>query len=113
MLQRETMINEIRQGLAVYENYVRPGGTLNLTDTNVHAEDFAAGLLNGIHGWNLVSTNQVTANYPCIDLIDETLGLGVQVTSETGSGKLTKTLECAKTHGLAAKVKHLKVFLLI
>jgi hypothetical protein len=113
MLQRQTMIDEIRQGLAVYENYVRPSGTLNLTDTNVHAEDFAAGLLNSIHGWNLVGTNTATSNYPCIDLIDETLALGVQVTSEPGSAKLTKTLECAKTHRLAEKVKHLKVFLLI
>jgi tetratricopeptide (TPR) repeat protein len=113
MLQRQTMIDDIRRGLAVYENYVRPGGTLNLTDSNVHAEDFVAGLLNGIHGWNLVSTNQATANYPCIDLIDETLAFGVQVTSESGSDKLTKTLECANTHQLAEKVKHLKVFLLI
>ena len=113
MLQRQTMIDDIRQGLAVYQNYVLPGGTLNLTDTNVHAEDFVAGLLNSIYGWSLVSTNQSTANYPCIDLIDETLALGVQVTSEAGSAKLTKTLECAKTHDLAKNVKHLKVFLLI
>jgi len=113
MLQRQTMIDDIRQGLAVYKSYVQQGGTLNLTDTNVHAEDFVAGLLNSIHGWSLVSTNQVTANYPCIDLIDETLALGVQVTSEAGSAKLTKTLECAKTQKLAEKVKHLKVFLLI
>src|SRR5215213_1783258 len=85
MLQRETMFDDIRKGLAVYQNYVRPGGTLNLTDTNVHAEDFVAGLLNAIQGWSLVSTNQVTANYPCLDLIDERLGLGVQVTAEEGS----------------------------
>jgi tetratricopeptide (TPR) repeat protein len=113
MLQRETMLDDIRKGLAVYQNYVRPGGALNLTDTNVHAEDFVAGLLNAIQGWGLVSTNQVTANYPCIDLIDERLGLGVQVTAEEGSDKLTKTVECIKTHKLAVKIKHLKVFLLI
>jgi hypothetical protein len=113
MLQRQTIIDDIRQGLAVYQNYVLPGGTLNLTDTNVHAEDFVAGLLNSIYGWSLVSTNQSAANYPCIDLIDETLALGVQVTAEAGSAKLTKTLECAKAHDLAKKVKHLKVFLLI
>lgn len=113
MLQRETMTDDIRKGLAVYQNYVRPGGTLNLTDTNLHAEDFVAGLLNAINGWSLVSTNQVTANYPCIDLIDELLGLGVQVTAEEGSAKLTKTVECLKTHQLAGRVKHLKVFLLI
>lgn len=107
------MIDDIRKGLAVYQNYVRPAGILNLADTNVHAEDFVSGLLNSMHGWSLVSTNQVTANYPCIDLVDEPLGLGVQVTSEEGSAKLTKTVECAKTHKLAERVKHLKVFLLI
>lgn len=79
MLQRETMIDDIRKGLAVYQNYVRPGGT---------------------------------ANYPCIDLIDERRGLGVQVTAEEGSPKLTKTVECVKTHQLAGRIKHLKVFLL-
>ncbi len=90
MLERQTLIEQIRRGLAVYQDYVRPGGTLNLTDTNVHAEDFVAGLLNSIHSWSLVSTNQTTANYPCIDLLDKSLGLGVQVTSEEGSAKLTK-----------------------
>ena len=113
MLQREIMIADIRKGLAVYQNYVRPGGTLNLTDTNVHAEDFVAGLLNAIYGWNLVNANQATANCPCIDLIDARLGLGVQVTAEAGSDKLTETVECLKTHKLAGKIKHLKVFLLI
>jgi tetratricopeptide (TPR) repeat protein len=113
MLHRETMTDDIRNGLAVYQGYVRSGGNLNLTDTNVHAEDFIAGLLNSIHGWRLDRTNQETANYPCIDLIDEQLGLGVQVTAEKGSAKLTKTVECVKSHKLAERVKHLKVFLLI
>jgi len=113
MLQRETLIADIRRGLAVFQDYVRPGGTLNLTDSNVHAEDFVAGLLNSIYGWSLLSTNKVTANYPCIDLIDEQQGLGVQVTAEGGSAKLTKTVECLKANELAGNVKQLKVFLLI
>lgn len=113
MLQRETLIADIRKGLAVFQDYVRPGGTLNLTDSNVHAEDFVAGLLNSINGWSLVSTNKATANYPCIDLIDMSLGLGVQVTAEGGSPKLTKTVECLKEHKLAGNVTQLKVFLLI
>lgn len=113
MLQREKMIADIRKGLAVYQDYIRPGGTMNLTDTNIYAENFVAGLLNAIHGWNLVSTNQAKANYPCIDLIDKRLGLGVQVTVETGSGKLNKTIECANNHELAGKIKHIRVFLLV
>src|SRR5438093_1362994 len=86
---------------------------MNLTDTNVHAEDFVAGLLNALHGWSLVNTNKETANYPCIDLIDETRGLGVQVTAEKGSAKLTETIECLERHKLAGKVRYLKVFSLI
>jgi len=113
MLQREIMIADIRKGLAVYQDYVRSGGPLNLTDTNVHAENFVAGLLNAINGWNLISTNQATANYPCIDLIDEQLALGVQVTAEEGSDKLTKTVECVKAHNLAGRIRYLKVFLLL
>ncbi|XZE44052.1 SMEK domain-containing protein [Pirellulaceae bacterium SH467] len=113
MLQREVLIADIRKGLAVFQNYVRPGGTLNLTDSNVHAEDFVAGLLNSIYGWSLLSTNKVTANYPCIDLIDEQQGLGVQVTAEGGSAKLTKTVECLNANELAGRVTQLKVFLLI
>jgi len=41
MLERENLLEDIRKGLAVLQNYIRPGGTLNLTDTNVHSEDFA------------------------------------------------------------------------
>jgi tetratricopeptide (TPR) repeat protein len=113
MLQRDALIQDIRSGLAALQNYVRPGGTLNLTDTNVHAENLVATLLNGIYGWDLVSTNCKSANYPCIDLIDEGRWLGVQVTSEKGSVKLTKTIECLARHGLASKIRQLKVFSLI
>ena len=113
MLEREYLLEDIRKGLAVLQNYVQPGGKLNLTDTNVHAEHFVAGLLNAIYGWSLVSTNQESANYPCIDLIDEGRGLGVQVTSERGSAKLTETLECLKKHGLSATIRQLIVFSLI
>ena len=58
MLQKETLIEDIRKGLAVLQNYVRPSGTLNLTDTNVYAEEFVAGLLNGSRrqGVNLMIT---------------------------------------------------------
>src|SRR5262245_42619546 len=113
MLQNESLVNDIRKALAALQNYIKPGGQVNLTDINVHAEDFVAALLNEIYGWNLVNTNQTTANYPCIDLIDEALELGVQVTAEGGSHKLAKTVECLETNGLSGKIKQLKVFLLI
>jgi ankyrin repeat protein len=113
MLTRDELISDIRRGVAIFENYVRPGGPVNLTDANVHAEPFVAGLLNHVYGWNLVSTNDNTANYPCIDLIDKSLRLGVQVTSEKGSKKVNDTIDCLEKHKLAGKVRKLKVFSLI
>src|SRR5579885_1075083 len=113
MLENAALIEAIRQRLAVLQDYLRPGGMVNLTDSNVYAEPFEAGLLNAIYGWDLVSTNQETANYPCIDLIDEGRGLGVQVTAERGSGKLTEMVECLGRHGLAGKIRQVKVFSLV
>jgi hypothetical protein len=113
MLAKDDMIRDIRKGLSALRAYIAPGGPLNLTDINVQAEDFVAGLLNAIHGWRLVNTNRATTNYPCIDLIDEARKLGVQVTSETTSAKVTGTVECLKAHGLAGRVSGLKVFMLV
>lgn len=113
LLAKEALIGDIRSALAVFQDYVRPGGKLNLTDLNVQSEDFVAGLLNAVFGWALVGTNKIKANYQCIDLIDESRKLGVQVTAEGGSDKLTGTLECLEKHKMAREVSQLKVFLLI
>jgi len=113
VLAKDEMIRDIRKGLSALQAYIAPGGPLNLTDINVQAEDFVAGLLNAIHGWGLVNTNQATANYPCIDLIDEVNTLGVQVTSETSSAKVSGTLECIKARNLAGRVSHLMVFMIV
>lgn len=113
MLERQKLIDDIRRGVAALQSYIEPGGTLNLTDTNVHAETFVAGLLNALFGWSLVSVNRNTANHPCIDLIDDAQGLAVQVTSEKGSAKLNNTIKCMKRHKCAKQIRSLKVFLLI
>jgi hypothetical protein len=113
MLAKDELIRDIRKGLAVLRAYIEPGGLLNLTDINVQAEDFVAGLLNAIHGWGLVNTNKATANYPCIDLIDEIRKIGVQVTSETTSAKVSDTVDCLNTSKLAGRLSQLIVFMVV
>src|SRR6266852_4456498 len=113
MLAKDDLIRDIRKGLAALRAYIEPGGSLNLTDINVQAEDFVAGLLNAIHGWGLVNTNKATANYPCIDLIDETRKIGVQVTSETTSAKVSDTVDCLNTNNLAGRLSQLMVFMVV
>jgi tetratricopeptide (TPR) repeat protein len=113
MLERQKLIDDIRKGVAALQSYIQPGGALNLTDTNVHAETFVRELLNALFGWSLVSANRETSNYPCIDLIDHAQGLAVQVTSEKGSAKLNKTIACLKANKRGKQFRSLKVFLLI
>jgi hypothetical protein len=88
VLDKEKLIQDIIAGLSYLEAYVSSSNSLNLTDTNIHSEDFVGGLLNIIYDWNLVNANQYAGNFPCIDLIDSTLGIGIQVTSQSGSGKV-------------------------
>lgn len=112
VLEREKLIQEIRSGLAYLQQYVSYGGKENLTDTNIYAEDFVSGLLNILYGWNLVNANRDVANFPCIDLIDTTLGIGIQVTSERNSKKINKTIVCLKKHSLSNKINSLRIFTL-
>lgn len=113
MLAKESLIADIRQGLALLQLYIQPGGKLGLTDSHKHAEDFVLSLLNTVFGWKLVNKNQATATFPCVDLIDEERRLGVQVTAERGSEKLTDTLACLERHQLASQVAHLKIVSLV
>ncbi|MBU1364904.1 MAG: SMEK domain-containing protein [Gammaproteobacteria bacterium] len=112
MLLRQTSIDEIRLGLAVLQGYIRPGGPLNLTDINIHAEDFVGEVLNLLYDWNLINTNSVKANYPCIDLLDKNKYIGVQVTTEQGVKKVNKTYSCC-TNELVGTITQLYVFSLI
>ncbi len=113
MLEAKNLLDDIRKRLASLQSYIRPGGALHLTDINIHAEDFVAGLLNAVYGWSLVNANRAKSNYPCIDLVDEHRKIGVQVTSEEGSAKITNTLECLKKQNLSEIIGQLKMFMLV
>jgi hypothetical protein len=112
MLDKEGLGKDIRKALASLSTYLQMGGKLNLTDSHVQSESFVQDLLNAVYGWQLVSTNQATANYPCIDLIDKTRKLGLQVSSDNSSTKINDTLACLAKNGLAGTITALKAFVL-
>jgi hypothetical protein len=113
MLAIKELREGIRLGFASLQAYIRPGGSLNLTDINIHAEVFVGEILNALHSWNLVNTNNTTPNSPCIDLLEARERIGIQVTSQAGAAKLNKTLQCVRTHGLSTRMNQLKVFSLL
>lgn len=112
MLDKVGMVGDISKAFASLSAYIQLQGKLNLTDAHVQSENFVQDLLNAVYGWHLVSTNQTTANYPCIDLLDGTRKLGIQVSSDNSSAKLNATLACLAEHGLAGTIAALKVFVL-
>ena len=111
-MNREKQIEEIRKGLAFIESYISIGRTTNLTDPNIHAEEFVRGLLNILFDLKLTNANLHVANFPCIDLIDRKLGIGVQVTAEKGSPKISKTIDCLERKSMSKSIKNLKIFTL-
>ncbi len=111
-MKREKQIGEIRQGLAFIESYIAIGRSTNLTDPNIHGEEFVRVLLNILFGYKLINANQGAGNYACIDLIDYELALGIQVTSEKGSNKISKTIDCLKRRAMNKSIKNLKFFTL-
>lgn len=63
----------------------------NLTDVNVHAEDFFCTILNMTYDWNLKNLNEKNSRFPGIDLGGD--DVAVQITATNKSGKIKKTLK--------------------
>lgn len=112
MIKRKVQLERIQAALSHLESAVAMGNKQGWTDLNVHSEEFIRGLLNLVYGWRLIGANGEVANFPCIDLIDTTRGIGVQVTSEKGAAKINSCLECCESR-LSATVSKLYVFSLI
>jgi len=113
MLRRMEQFDDVRLAFATLRGYIEPGGTLNLTEINIHAEDFVGEVLNRLYGWALVPTRTMSARYPGIDLLDRGQKLGIQVTAEGGVDKINDTLRKLATSGGAVEINQLKIFALL
>lgn len=65
---------------------------MNLTDLHVQSENFFAGLLNIIYGWNLRNANSDKHNAEGVDLVDDEAKVIVQVTGTCSKGKIDHSL---------------------
>ena len=90
---REYYTAKLNDQLNFFVGKVRTAIENNLPNINVLAESIIKGLLNRIHGWNLVNANSIRQNYPGIDLIDSSKKIGIQVTSTNSLRKVDHTLE--------------------
>jgi hypothetical protein len=87
-------LNDISTSLATLALQVRAEVLAGLGSRSKVAEHVLLPVLRHVYGApGLVNTNQLAANFPGVDLYDESSGLGVQVTSETAAAKITETVE--------------------
>nr|WP_315594115.1 SMEK domain-containing protein [uncultured Cupriavidus sp.] len=82
-------------------------------DIATDAEDFFAGFLNRLQGWELVNLNVTEyKNYPAIDLGDKNRRIAIQVTAENTIDKIRATIESFYSHDLRDKYDFLIILIL-
>jgi hypothetical protein len=76
---RQDYQQSIIKSLSWLSVQVEVNNRLNLTDINIHSENFYRDLLNLAFGYNLVNINIIDANAAAIDLGDEKNRFAIQV----------------------------------
>ena len=82
----------VLNGLSELAANVALRAMVNLTDLHVHSENFYAGLLKIVYGWNLRNANTEKQNAEGIDLVDHESKMIVQVTGTCSKGKIDHSL---------------------
>ncbi len=99
-MERFNLLTSIISSLGVLCSRVRLANSLNLTDINVHCENFYRDLLSLVYGYNLINMNHETTNADAIDLGDAQASIAFQVTATNSLSKTRATVTkfCARGH---------------
>jgi hypothetical protein len=111
-MNRQKLIDEISEQLAILNHKVKLQNGLNLTDLNIHAENFFRDLLNLLFGFRLCNCNADSHNAAAIDLRDDDNRIAIQVTSNSRREKIQSTVESFCEQGLDESYDRLVVLLL-
>ena len=93
MLENEYKKKTIMQYFSWLDSMVKVSNDFAYTDINISLESFILKLLDIVGIGKFDNCNTKKINYPCIDLIDEDNGVGIQITSETRASKIKETLD--------------------
>lgn len=90
---RQNSINNITSKLAYLQSQINLANSLNLTDINIHAENFFRELYNNCFGYSFKNTNFDHQNTAHIDLIDDMSKVAMQITSQNDNDKISKSIK--------------------
>ena len=113
MINSKKYIENITHALVIFQNEVRIKAQNNLLDDNVLSENFIKKLLNLCKEWNLINLNEEKHNYPGIDLGDSSKKIGVQVTSDKTSRKITESLNNIVNNNINEEYDDIYFFILV
>ena len=106
-MNRQESQRSIINSLTWLSSQIKVYNRLNLTDINVHSENFYRDLLNLAFGYNLININIIDFNAAAIDLGDEDSKLAIQVTSTSTLAKTRHTVSKFIENGLHQKYDRL------
>lgn len=84
--------NIVERRFAYLKSRVELSNSLNLTDANIHAENFYRDLFNKL-GFKFTNTNFDSQNFAHVDLIDRVNKQAIQITSRTDNAKIKEALD--------------------
>jgi hypothetical protein len=87
------LIHNLVRQFTFWRTYTELSSAARLNDVNNTNENLSALLLNKVYGWNLHNLNSEKANFPAIDLGDESIGIGVSVTATDSSTYIKDKIE--------------------
>jgi len=92
MDRRTIKYNIVEKRLAYLKSRVELANSLNLTDANIHAENFYRDFFATL-GFSFTNTNFDAQNFAHIDLIDTVNKQALQITSRTDNKKIKEAIE--------------------
>jgi hypothetical protein len=92
MDRRNVKYNIVEKWLSYIKTRVTLANSLNLTDANIHAENFYRDLFNKL-GFTFTNTNFNAQNTAHIDLLDTVNKQAIQITSQNDSAKIKESLD--------------------
>ena len=92
-LKRQDALDTITEGIAWLAMQCELRGLIHLFDTHTISHEFFCRLLNEIYDLKLVVMDRIQANFPAIDLGDETNKRSFQITADKSAHKIQSTID--------------------
>ena len=111
MEERKIAFDNISRFLAITRYDIEQHQLINDQSLNIHGENWFRDIFNFIYDLNLINANFLSANYPAIDLVDDTNNIVYQITTTRTKDKVEHTL--TKIAETIYKDFSLKIFFLL